>query len=232
MKSVLITGATGNLGQAVVERLAKAGYRVYATLGPSGELRPFNESPYQMQIQTEILNLTDEKETEAYVKAIVTHDPELEAAICLVGGWQPGTLAETTGVLLDKMINLNFKTAFNVARPLLDYFQKRGNGQFVFVGARPALRPADGKGQVAYALSKSLVFRLAEIINTLDKSGKIRAGVLVPSILDTPQNRRAMPDAATQEWVTPEAAADTIAFLLSATGGNFRETVVKIYNQA
>ncbi len=232
MKSIIVTGASGNMGQAVVKRFAQDGHKVYAVLGLGENSRLFSESTHAEKIDLQFLNLSDETVSEGYVKSIIAKDPSVETAICLVGGWQPGTIAETTGYELDKMMKLNFSTAFNIARPLMEYFERQGRGQFIFVGARPAINPAEAKNQVAYALSKSLVFRLAEIINDQGKFKNIRAAVVIPSVLDTPQNRAAMPDADKSDWVTPEAAADTIAFLLSDTGSKMRETVIKLYNQA
>ncbi|MFN0215243.1 MAG: SDR family NAD(P)-dependent oxidoreductase [Saprospiraceae bacterium] len=232
MKSIIVTGAAGNLGQAVIKRFAKDGHKVYAALGLGENSRLFSESPLAAHIHTQFLNLTDETASEGYVKNIVALDPEVEAAICIVGGWQPGMISETTGYEIDKMIKLNFSTAFNLVRPLMEYFERRGKGQFVFIGARPAINAAEAKSQVAYALSKSMVLRLAEIINDQGKFKDIRASVVIPSLLDTPQNRAAFPDTSAEEWVTPEVASDTIAFLLGDTGENLRETVVKLYNQA
>ncbi len=192
----------------------------------------FSTGAESANIDTQFLNLTDETVSEGYVKGIIAKDPAVEAAVCIVGGWQPGKLSETTGYELDKMFKLNFNTAFNIVRPLMEFFEREGRGQFIFIGARPAINPAEGKNAVAYALSKSLLFRLAEIINDQGKFKNIRASVVIPSLLDTPQNRAAMPDAPAGEWVTPEAAAETIAFLLGETGDNLRETVIKLYNQA
>jgi NAD(P)-dependent dehydrogenase (short-subunit alcohol dehydrogenase family) len=232
MKSIIVTGAAGNMGRAVVRRLVAEGIHVYATLGLGEDSRHFRESlnGESAQVSAQFINLTDETVTDGYVRQLLVEDPSIEAAICIVGGWQPGSIAETTGYELDKMFKLNFMTAYNIVRPLLEFFERRGRGQFVFVGARPAINPAEGKNQVAYALSKSLLFRLAEIVNDQGKFRDIRASVVIPSLLDTPQNRAAFRDAAAAEWVTPEAAAETIAFLLSSTGDNFRETVVKLYN--
>ncbi len=232
MKSIIVTGAAGNLGQSLVKRFAQDGHKVYAALGLGENSRLFSGSPLAAHIHTQFLNLADETVSEGYVKNIIALDPEVETAICVVGGWQPGTISETTGYEIDKMIKLNFSTAFNIVRPLLEYFERRGKGQFVFIGARPAINAAEAKSQVAYALSKSMVLRLAEIINDQGKFKDIRASVVIPSLLDTPQNRAAFPDTPSEEWVTPEVAADTIAFLLGDTGENLRETVVKLYNQA
>lgn len=232
MKSIIVTGASGNMGQAVVNRFAQDGHKVYAVLGLGENSRLFSENVHTANIDTQFLNLTDETVSDGYIKGIIAKDPAIETAVCLVGGWQAGTLAETTGYELDKMMKLNFSTAFNIVKPLMEYFERQGRGQFVFVGARPAINPAEAKNQVAYALSKSLVLRLAEIINDQGKFKNIRAGVIIPSVLDTPQNRAAMPDADRSDWVSPETAADTIAFLLGDTGATLRETVIKLYNQA
>lgn len=232
MKSILVTGASGNLGQAVVHRFLAEGHKVYAALGLGEDSRVFAHSSEGARVETQFLNLTDETVSDGFVKSLISKDPAVDTAICLVGGWQPGGLSETTGYELDKMIKLNFITAYNVARPMMEFFERQGRGQFVFVGARPAINPAEGKNAVAYALSKALLFHLAEIINDQGKFKNIRASVIVPSTLDTPQNRAAMPDADRSDWVTPESAAETISFLLSETGSNMRETVLKIYNKA
>ncbi len=232
MKSIIVTGAAGNMGKAVVKRFAQDGQQVYAVLGLGENSQAFNDSTHLANIHTQFLNLTDETASEGYVKDVIAKDPAVETAICIVGGWAPGGISETTGYELDRMIKLNFSTAFNIVRPLMEYFERKGRGQFIFIGARPAINPAEAKGQVAYALSKSLLFRLAEIINDQGKFKNIRASVVIPSLLDTPQNRAAFPDADTSDWITPEAAADTIAFLLSDTGEHMRETVIKLYNKA
>lgn len=232
MKSIIVTGAAGNMGRAVVKRFAQDGHQVYAVLGLGENSQHFNDHAHAANIHTQFLNLTDETVSEGYVKDLIAKDPAVETAICIVGGWAPGTIAETTGTELDRMMKLNFSTAFNITRPLLEYFERKGRGQFIFIGARPAINPAEGKNQVAYALSKSLLFRLAEIINDQGKFKNIRASVVIPSLLDTPQNRAALPDADTSDWITPEAAADTIAFLLGETGDHMRETVIKLYNKA
>ncbi len=232
MRSIIVTGAAGNMGQAVVRRLSREGHRIYAVLGLGENSKVFSENPAAAGIHQQFLNLADETVAEGYVKDLVVRDPSVDTAICTVGGWQPGGLAETTGYELEKMFKLNFSTAYNIVRPLLDHFERQGRGQFVLVGARPAINPAEAKNQVAYALSKSLLFRLAEIINDQGKFKNIRASVVIPSVLDTPQNRAAMPDADMSDWVTPESAAETIAFLVSDTGDNLRETVVKLYNKS
>ena len=225
-KSIIITGATGNLGGAVTKKLLTDGYKLYVTLVP-GEKMP--EDPH---IHGMHLDLYNEEDCARYVSEVAGRGDDLSAAILLVGGFQMGGLMETSFADLDKMFKLNFYTAFSMVKPLFAYFEKKGGGQIFLVGARPALQPADGKGVAAYAMSKSLIFRLAELINASGKEKNISATVLVPSTIDTPANRTSMPDADFHKWVPAASIADVIAFLLTDSGHVVREAVVKVYNRA
>jgi NAD(P)-dependent dehydrogenase (short-subunit alcohol dehydrogenase family) len=225
-KSIIITGATGNLGGAVTKRLQADGYMLYTTL-IAGEKA--SEDPRIHGMHIDLLN---EAECSRYVKEVVARGADLRAGILLVGGFQMGGLPETDLAALDKMFRLNFYTAFSMAKPLVEHFEQVGGGQIILIGARPALTPEDGKGAVAYALSKSLIFRLAELINENGKEKNIRATVIVPSTIDTPANRQSMPDADFHKWVPAGSIADTIAFLLTDSGSVLRESVIKVYNQA
>jgi NAD(P)-dependent dehydrogenase (short-subunit alcohol dehydrogenase family) len=225
---ILITGASGNLGSEVVKKLYESGYGICATVG-SGEVP---QEMAAMLLDARQVDLTDEAATQSYVEEITRHHPELRAAVLLVGGFGMGSIAETTGAMLDKQINLNFKTAFFVAKPLLKHFEQRGGGQIILVGSRPAILPKAGKDMVAYALSKSLLFRLAEFINEAGKGKHITASVIVPSTIDTQANRQNMPDTDFSKWIKAGDIADTIAFLLSDAGSILRETVLKVYNES
>ncbi|MBL7791990.1 MAG: SDR family NAD(P)-dependent oxidoreductase [Saprospiraceae bacterium] len=225
---VLITGASGNLGSEVVKKLYDSGYGICATVG-SGDV-PLDMAA--MLLDARQVDLTDEAATQSYVEEITGQYPGLRAAVLLVGGFAMGSISDTTGAMLDKQINLNFKTAFFVARPLLKHFEKRGGGQIILVGSRPAILPKAGKDMVAYALSKSLLFRLAEFINEAGKGKQITASVLVPSTIDTAANRQNMPEADFTKWVKASDIAEAIAFLLSDTGSTLRETVLKVYNES
>lgn len=231
MKSVIITGAGGNLGRAVTNQLAKE-YYLHVALGPGENDHFFAEHPDRKNIECNLVNLTDEINSESYIQKIVNKNEAIDAAILLVGGWQQGVIEDTTLADIDNMIKLNFATAFNIVRPLMNYFKKRNSGRFVFIGARPAIRPADAEGQFAYALSKSMVIKMAEFINQSRNANKIQAHVIIPSVLDTPQNRMAMPDSNPADWVNATHIAQTIQFLLTDAGNNFRETILKIYNKA
>ncbi|WP_020600908.1 SDR family NAD(P)-dependent oxidoreductase [Spirosoma panaciterrae] len=227
MKTILITGASGGLGQDVVAYLHEQGYNILATVGSDRHLDAFRDLA---NVSTSVVNAIDEKSVADYLSAHQSTD--IQAAVLLVGGFAMGSFQETDSRLIQKMFDINFLSAFNLVKPLMSRFEAQGGGQFILIGARPALRPTDGKNVVAYALSKSLVFQLADLINAEGKSKSITASVLVPSTIDTPTNREAMPDADTSTWIPARNIAETIGFLLSDTGQMTRETIIKLYNKS
>lgn len=217
-KTVLITGAGGNLGEASVRRFAAAGWKVIAVVSPGKKL------PYAVDGQLTVVDadLTNEVSGRQLVSAI---DGVLDAVLLLAGGYQYGPLADVSGEQIKKMIALNFDTAFHVAMPAFKKMQEQHHGRIVLVGAQPALRAEAGQHAAAYAFSKSLVFQLAELLNVTGKS-EITTSVLVPSILDTPQNRAAMPDADFSSWTSLTHAAEALFFL--ATAPSLRSAIVNL----
>ncbi|GAB3709371.1 3-oxoacyl-ACP reductase FabG [Spirosoma flavus] len=227
MKTILITGASGGLGQDVVNHLHEQGFRILATVGSGRHVNLFEKLPH---VVTKEVNVLDESSVNTFLN---DHQSDaVQAAILLVGGFAMGTLQETDTALLQSMFDVNFLSAFNLVKPLMAQFEKQGGGQFVLIGSRPALHASEGKNVVAYALSKTLVFELAEIINAQGKSKNITATVIVPSTIDTPANRAAMPSADPSRWVSAKSIAEVIGFVLNDTGQMMRETVIKFYNQA
>ena len=223
--SVIVTGASGNLGGVVAQKLRAAGYAVLATASsPEGAAVLTKKG-----LTAEPLDLTDEAAVHRYVANL---NADVSAAVLTVGGYAGGSFSDTDGELLRKMYSLNFETAYFLAKALLPAFSKGGGGQVILVGTRPALSPEEGINTVAYALSKKLVFYLAELINAYGKGKNITASVIVPSTIDTPANRQALPTADYSKWVTLDAIAESILFLLSDSGRQIREGVIKLYNEA
>ena len=109
---------------------------------------------------------------------------------------------------------------------------KQGNGRIFLIGSRQGLNILKGKSALAYSFSKSLLFRLAELLNAEAKGKNVVASVIVPSIIDTPSNRESMPDANFSDWVTPSAIADVIYFYSSDEGNAIREPVIKMYGKS
>lgn len=225
--TLIITGAAGNLGTVVTRYFLQKGFRVIAFIAPGTPPPPFAEACTVLQV-----NLNDAAATHACVAQAIAVYGSIEGALLLAGGFAMGNLAATGTDAIQQQIALNFDTAYHVAQPLLAHFRERGLGQLVFVGARPALEAQAGKDLLAYALSKSLLFQLADCINAEHKGTPITASVIVPSTIDTPANRAAMPDADFSKWVTAAAIAETLFFLFSEAGYTLRQSVLKLYNNA
>ncbi|WP_020604584.1 SDR family NAD(P)-dependent oxidoreductase [Spirosoma spitsbergense] len=225
--SILVTGAAGHLGTSVVHELHQLGYRVLAVVGSKKDISIFE---HLERVTSYAVDLLDPSGVADFMDTIRPQSPR--AAVLLVGGFTAGGFAETNVEALEAMFRLNFLTAYNMVQPMLPVFDARGGGQFILVGAKPALMPDVGKGLVAYSLSKSLVFDLAQLINAYGQGKAISATVIVPGTIDTPPNRKAMPDVDPAIWVTPEAIGKTIAFVLSDTGQMMREPILKLYNRS
>lgn len=226
MRNVLITGASGNLGKAVVARFLEENYQVLVTSsGNTGRTESTNVKSYEA-------DLTREDSAASLVKQILTEHKTIDAAVLLVGGFAIGGLDDANGTLLEKMMALNFNTAYYVARPVFRQMMVQPTGgRIILIGARPALQPKDGKNMIAYSLSKSLLFKLAELLNAAGESKNVVTSVVVPSVIDTPANRQSMPDADFSKWVEPREIADAIAYICSPEARSLRQPVFKMYGQ-
>jgi NAD(P)-dependent dehydrogenase (short-subunit alcohol dehydrogenase family) len=225
--SVLLSGATGNLGASVLARLVFDGFSVLTPASSPASVAALTRDG----VSAAQVDLTDEDSVREYVKSLAS-PRDLRAAVLLAGGFAMGGLRETDGAALRKMIATNFETAFHLVRELVPVFERRGGGQFVLIGSRPAISAADGQHMTAYALSKGMVMQLAELVNAAGRDKNIDATVIVPGVIDTKTNREAMPGADPKRWVSPQAIADTIAFVLSDAGRQMRGSVLKLYNES
>lgn len=229
MEHILITGAAGGLGKRVTEKFLDNGYRVSAFISNNSD-PGFLEHTMLRVYQADLMNPA---ETETNIMDAAESGSGIDAGILLVGGFSMGTIHETSLKDMEKMYNLNFLTAYNAARPLLRIMEKQeSGGQIIFFGARPAFKPDAARKMVAYAFSKSLVFKLAELINSEGKKNGIAASVIVPSIIDTPANRHAMPESDFTKWVTPDLIAENLLHLLTPAGRELRKTILKIYGDS
>lgn len=227
-KLVVISGAAGNLGQAVTLKFLENGYRVVALTQPG--------HPHQSAVLQQAARQSSRLETRELdgfdamaAEQLVSRYPDAEAAVLLVGGFAMGGVEETDEQLIDKMILLNFKSAYLLARPFFLQMKRRGGGRIVLVGARPAVEANAGKGVLAYAVSKTMVGKLADLLNVEGRAFNVITSVIVPSIIDTPPNRASMPDANFDNWTKPEEIAEVIAFACSPAAAKLDEPVFKIY---
>ena len=229
MKTAIITGASGNMGQAVIKKFIDEGFKVIGTVIPN--------DPVPMDFPADkldkvVVDLMNEDDSAKFVNDVTSKYGSVDAAVLTVGGFAMGSVAETKTSDIAKQYKLNFETAYNVARPVFGQMMKQNNGRIFIIGSKPGLSSVNSKGMVAYGLAKSLIFRLAELMNAEAKGTNVVVSVIVPSTIDTPQNRKSMPDADPAKWVKPEAIADVICFYCTDAAAVLREPVIKVYNNS
>jgi len=228
-KNIIITGANGNLGTAVVKKFLEQDFKVIAVDHSGSHLGFADRNP---QFELHAVELTDEKESETFVKEAASLYGNIDCGVLLAGGFEMGGIASTNIGALRNMFTLNFETAYNIARPLFQHMMQNGYGRLVFTGSRPGLQAEEGTNKIAYALSKALLFKLADILNEEAKGKNVTVSVIAPSTIDTKPNRDSMPNANFEKWVKPEQIAEVLAFICSDKGDVLREPVYKVYNNA
>ncbi len=218
-RTALVAGGTGALGRAAVEVLLGRGERVcvpWVHEREAEELRASeSEAVADGRLRLSPCDVADPDQVAALLDVLRADWGPLWLACSLVGGWAGGThVADLTDVgLLDRMVTLNLRTATVVAAEGLRHMGDAG-GRIVLVGSRTALVPAGG--QAAYSAAKAGVLSLvATLAEELRGSGRT-ANAIVPKVIDTPANRRAMPDARHDRWVPPRAIGKVVAWLASA----------------
>lgn len=228
MKTAIVTGASGNLGTAVIRRLIQEGYFVTGTVSSGASLVNFPKDRFERVV----VNLNDEAAAEKVISDMVERHGKIDLAVLTVGGFRMGSFATTSGKEMMQQYQLNFETTYHMARPVFNHMMEQRQGRIFMIGSRPGIDARSARGMVAYGLSKSLIFRLAELMNDEARGSHVITTAIVPSTLDTPSNRSSMPQADFGTWVKPESIAETIIWYCSPEASPIREPVVKLYGDA
>ena len=228
-KIAIVTGASGNLGQAVVKKFITEGYKVTGTI-LHNDITAFDFP--EDQFEKVVVDLMDEADSKKFVDRVVEKYGSLDAAVLTVGGFAMGNISATSTADIMKQYKLNFETAYNVARPVFLQMMQQKSGRIFIIGSRPGLDAQLSKGMVAYGIGKSLLFRLAELMNDEAKGTNVVTTVVVPSTIDTSVNRKAMPKADFSKWVKAEDIANVIHYHCTDEAAALREPVLKVYNNS
>ena len=211
-KSVIVTGAFGALGRVVARTLAARGASL-ALVDAAPAVPEALASEFAAHLLLPGVDLTHQGATQAMVAKAVARHRTLDAVVNIAGAFRWETIADGDPATWDMLFTVNVKTALHVCRASLPHLLDRPGSRIVNIGAGAAGKAAAGMG--AYAASKSGVLRLTEALSEEAKDRGVTVNAILPSIIDTPANRKDMPDADVSRWVTPEAIADVVAFLLS-----------------
>jgi NAD(P)-dependent dehydrogenase (short-subunit alcohol dehydrogenase family) len=224
---VLVAGGTGALGSAVVRELLDSGYDCTITWIVQEE-RERAQAEFGERAAFVRADLVDPQGGADDAVAAVE---DLEAVVDLVGGFFSGPLThETAWDDFDRMLRLNLSPAINLARAVVPRLLERGGGSFVAVSARPALRPFPGSS--AYATAKAAVLAFVQTLDADYRTKGIRANAILPSVIDTPANRAAEPDADHSKWVQPAEIARVVRFLVSDDSAVTSGAAIPVYGRA
>jgi NAD(P)-dependent dehydrogenase (short-subunit alcohol dehydrogenase family) len=212
-QTVLVTGAAGNLGRAVADAFFERGTNLVLIGRRLEDLTKAYGSANARRLLAPA-NLLDQVEVDAAVKSAIERFGRIDVLCNIAGGFQMGApVHETPDELWQSMLDLNARSVITMARAVVPPMLAAASGKIVNVAAMVALAGKAGMG--AYGASKSATIRLTETMAAELRDKGINVNCVMPSIIDTPQNRAAMPDADPGRWVTPAAVADVILFLAS-----------------
>ena len=198
MRTVVITGASGNLGRAVADAFANENVVLLDVRSPATT---------QRFIQTDLLDAKS-------VQSALDQVGRVDVLCNLAGAFRMGApVHETSDKDWEFLFNLNARTVLNTAKAAVPGMIKAGGGKIVNVGAFAAQKGAAQMG--AYIASKSAVIRLTETMAAELREHNINVNCVLPTIIDTPENRKAMPEADAARWVAPQDLANVIVFLAS-----------------
>lgn len=211
-RSVIVTGGFGALGQTVAKAFADQGDKVarvdFAQDAPS-------ELPGALDIGG--VDLTDAKATQAALDKVASAHGGIDVLANIAGGFTWETMADGSIDSWARMHSMNVMTAATITKLALPLLQKSSEGRIINMGAGGAVKAGMGMGP--YAASKSGVHRLTEALAEELAGTSVTINAILPSIIDTPTNRKDMPDADFSEWVTPKSIANVILFLASPASG-------------
>ena len=218
---VIVTGASGGLGKAVVEAFLARGARVY------GVDLAWKESPANANFHAVEVNVLETADCE---RVAASAEP-VDALVHLVGGFAGGKpVAETADDVWNRMLDLNLRAAINMFRAVLPCMTKAGRGRIVAVGSRAAVEPMANFG--AYSVSKAALVTLVQTVALEVKGSGITANVVLPSVIDTAANRSAMPKADPSKWVKPASIARLLVWLASDEARDVNGAAIPIYGGA
>ena len=222
-RDVVVTGATGELGEAVARLLSEAGATVHV---PARDPEKAKGLGSRVRVAGGI-DLTDEGSVARFYAGL----PPLWASIHAAGGFAAAGIEATSLADLRRMVDMNAATAFLCCREAIKNMRGRG-GRIVNVAAQAGVEPRRGAGMVSYAASKAAVAAITLALAEEVAAEGIWVNAVVPSIMDTKANRKAMPKADFAKWPKLDEVAATIAFLASPQNAVTRAALVPVYGRS
>jgi NAD(P)-dependent dehydrogenase (short-subunit alcohol dehydrogenase family) len=206
-KVIVITGASGALGKVVMEAALARDAKVAAV-----DHAPSSVPATANQLHLGGVDLSDAEQATKTINAVAVHFGRLDVLINIAGAFAFETVADGDPKTWQRLYAINTLTAVNASRAAIPHLSGSAAGRIINIGAMGALQAGAGMGP--YAASKAGVHRLTEAL-AAELKGKVTVNAVLPSTIDTPANRRDMPQADFSKWVTPDELANVILFLAS-----------------
>jgi NAD(P)-dependent dehydrogenase (short-subunit alcohol dehydrogenase family) len=229
----LVAGGTGGLGHAVSLAFLKESARVVVTSRRQEEIDALKSAAgvNSARLDGFVVDVTDEAAVRQLVEKILAQHGRLDILVNTVGGYAGGTkLWELETKVFDQMLALNLRSGYALSRAAVRAMLKKGRGAIVNVAAKAAFDHA--AGAAAYAASKSATVALLDSLAADLKSTGVRANTILPSIIDTPANRNAMPQSDFSKWPKPEDIARVILFLCSDDATVIQGAAIPVYGDS
>ena len=229
-KVYIVTGAAGNVGSAVAHLLASRGARVAAvdTVADRLAATVAGLPGAGRHLALSEFNLMDPAASQALVTKVVAEMGGLAGVATTVGGFAMAKIEDAGLDQWDLMFNLNVRTTWNIYRAAVPAIRAAGGGALCGIGSAAGLR---GSGEMAaYSATKSAVMRLTESLADELRPDRIRVNAVLPTTIDTPQNREAMPGADTSRWVKPSEVGEAMAWLLSGSASGVSGALLPVGN--
>ena len=229
----VLTGATGWLGTALTGRLLAKGYRIGATyLVPSHAEDYEDRYPYdERRLLLRRVNAVEPDQVGAFMQSVASRFGRIDAVASLVGGWAGGRdVVDTDDLRFDRMIDVNLRSAFHTVRAAVPYLESGGGGRILLVGSRAAVDAPPG--QAAFNIAKAGVVALAKTVAQEVEDADITVNVILPSVIDTPATRAALPYSEYVRWPTPDEIAAVADYILTGESGVMSGAVIPVYGKA
>jgi NAD(P)-dependent dehydrogenase (short-subunit alcohol dehydrogenase family) len=227
--TAIVTGGTGGLGSAVVERLLSDGWRVVVPWIVPKELERL---PPREGLELVEADLFEEQSAAQVVSSATSPgSAPLRGVVNLVGGFAAGGRVHETPIEeFERQFRLNLRPTYLVIQAAIPPLLEQGGGSIVCVGSRAAVAPFPGAA--GYVASKAAVIAFAQAVSKEYLDSGVRCNAILPSVIDTPANRSAMPDADHDRWVKPAEIASVIAHLLSPASASISGAAIPVYGRA
>jgi len=224
-KIALVTGADGGLGVHVTRTLLDAGATVFG-LAPRIKQSDFNH-PNFTALPAALNSLEAAKKA---VDAVVARSGRIDVLAHLVGGYVGGhSIADTDDATFQRMFDMNVNSAFHILRAVIPHMRGAGGGGIIAIGSRAAEDPGATVG--AYSASKAALVSLIRTVALENKDAGITANVILPGVIDTPANRKAIPGADLSSWVQPSSIASLIVWLAGDAGKDVTGAAIPVYGR-